>query len=71
MSFSVMADMVFLESMELWHSKKEVILIILTHHGQISYCKTEVKSLYNKNSFVISFNVVVIDCIVVQVIVVE
>lgn len=31
------------------------------------YCKTEKKSLYNENSCIMSFNVVVIDRIVVQV----
>lgn len=51
----------------LTHSRKEVIFIALTYCGQMLYCKTEKKSLYNENSCIMSFNVVVIDRIVVQV----
>jgi hypothetical protein len=66
-----MVDIIFLESMVLSHSRREVSFFALMHRGQTLYCKTENKSLYTENSCIMSFNVVSIDCIVVQVVYVE
>lgn len=51
----------------LTHSRKETIFTALTHHGQTLYCKTENKSLYNEYSCIMSYNVVVTDCIIVHI----
>ena len=48
------------------HSRKEVIFTALTHLGQMLYCTTKNKSLYNENSRIMSYNVVVIDCIILH-----
>jgi len=63
-----MVDMIFLEStVLLTHSRKEVIFTALTHHGQMLCCTTKNKSLYNENSYIVSYNVAVIDCIIVHI----
>jgi len=60
--------MIFLESTVLLkHSRKEVIFTALTHRGQILYCTIENKSLYNEKSCIMSYNVVVIDYIIVHI----
>ena len=63
-----MVDMIFLEStVLLTHSRKEVIFTVLTHRDQMLCCTTENKSLYNEKSCIMSYNVVVIDCIIVHI----
>lgn len=63
-----MVEMIFFEStVFLTHSRKEVISTALTRLGQMLYCTTENKSLYNENSCIMSYNVVVIDCIIVHI----
>jgi hypothetical protein len=63
-----MVEMVFLEStVLLTHSRKEVIFTALTHCGQMLCCTTKSKSLYNEKSCIMSYNVVVIDCIIVHI----
>jgi len=65
---SFMVEMIFFEStVFLTHSRKEVISTALTRLGQMLYCTTENKSLYNENSCIMSYNVVVIDCIIVHI----
>lgn len=65
---SFMVDMIFLEStVLLTHSRKEVIFTALTHRGQMLCCTTKSRSLYNEKSCIVSYNVVVIGCIIVHI----